>query len=153
MSSHLRFAGLWDHASSRLCSSPMVFISRGYCNKLPTTQWLETTEIYCLTIRKAISLKSRCQQTRAPSGGPRGTTIPCLLQLLVVQFSLVTQLCPTLCDPMDCTTPGLPVHHQLLSLLKLMSIESVMPSNHLILCCPLSSHLQSFPAKGSFPMS
>ena len=37
------------------------------------------------------------------------------------------------------------------SLLKLMSIESVMPSNHLILCLPFSSHLQSFPASGSFP--
>ena len=31
-----------------------------------------------------------------------------------VQFSSVTQLCPTLCDPMDCSTPGFPVHHQLL---------------------------------------
>ena len=30
-----------------------------------------------------------------------------------VQFSSVTQSCPTLCDPMDCKTPGLPVHHQL----------------------------------------
>ena len=30
-----------------------------------------------------------------------------------VQFSSVTQLCPTLCDPMNCSTPGLPVHHQL----------------------------------------
>ena len=39
------------------------------------------------------------------------------------------------------------------SLLKLMPIESVMPSNHLILCPPLSSHLQSFPASGSFLMS
>ena len=37
------------------------------------------------------------------------------------------------------------------SLLKLMSIELVMPSNHLILCWPLSSCLQSFPASGSFP--
>ena len=36
------------------------------------------------------------------------------------------------------------------SLLRLMSIESVMPSNHLILCCPFSSHLPSFPASGSF---
>ena len=34
-----------------------------------------------------------------------------------------------------------------------MSIQSVMPSNHLILCHPLSSHRQSFPASGSFPMS
>ena len=38
---------------------------------------------------------------------------------------------------MDCSTPGLPVLHQLPESLKLMSIESVMPSNHLILCCPL----------------
>ena len=38
---------------------------------------------------------------------------------------------------MDCSTPSLPVHHQLLELLKFMSIESVTPSNHLILCRPL----------------
>ena len=46
------------------------------------------------------------------------------------KFSLVTQLCLTLHDPMDCRTLGFPVHH----LLKLMSIESVMPFNHLIFC-------------------
>ena len=39
--------------------------------------------------------------------------------------------------PMNHSTPGLPVHHQLRSLLKLMPIESVMPSGHLILCRPL----------------
>ena len=38
---------------------------------------------------------------------------------------------------MDCSTPGFPVHHQLWSLFKFMSIESVMPSNHLSLCHPL----------------
>ena len=38
---------------------------------------------------------------------------------------------------MNCSTPGLPVHHQPHSLLKLMPIESVMPSSHLILCGPL----------------
>ena len=38
---------------------------------------------------------------------------------------------------MDCSTPGLPVHYQLLEFTKLMSIESLMPSNHLILCRPL----------------
>ena len=42
---------------------------------------------------------------------------------------------------MDCSTQGLPVHHQLQSSLKLMSIESVMPSNHLILLCPLLTPL------------
>ena len=57
--------------------------------------------------------------------------------MLKAQFSSVTQLCPPLCDPMDCSMPGLPVHHQLQSSPKPMSIESVMPSNHLILCHPL----------------
>ena len=46
----------------------------------------------------------------------------------------IAQLCLTFCDLMDCSTPGFPVHNQLLALLKLMSIKSVMPSNHLILC-------------------
>ena len=49
-----------------------------------------------------------------------------------VQFSSVAQSCPTLCDPMNRSTPGLHVHHQLPE-----SIESVMPSSHLILCRPL----------------
>ena len=55
----------------------------------------------------------------------------------MIQFSLVTQSCLTLCNPMDCSMPGFPVHHQVLEPAQLMSIESVMPSNHLILCCPL----------------
>ena len=73
----------------------------------------------------------------------------------MIQFiiSSVAQSCLTLCDPTNCSTPGLPVHHNLQSLLKLMSIESVMPSNHLILCFPFSSCPQSFSASGSFPMS
>ena len=54
-----------------------------------------------------------------------------------VQFISVAQLCPTLCDPMNRSTPGLPVHHQPLEITQLMSIESVMPSSHLILCRPL----------------
>ena len=63
-----------------------------------------------------------------------------------VQFSSVTQSCLTLCDPMNCSTPGLPVHHQLLGLPKLMSIELVMPSNHLILCHPLLLLSSIFPS-------
>ena len=53
------------------------------------------------------------------------------------QFSSDAQSCPTLCDPMNCSTPGLPVHHNSQSSLRFMSIESVMPSSHLILCRPL----------------
>ena len=59
------------------------------------------------------------------------------LGLVSIQFSSVAQLCPTFCDPMDCSTPGFPVHHNSWSLCKLVSIKSVMPSNHLILCRPL----------------
>ena len=52
-------------------------------------------------------------------------------------FSSVTQLCPTLCDPMNHSTPGLPVHHQLLEFTQTHVIESMMPSSYLILCRPL----------------
>ena len=60
-----------------------------------------------------------------------------MLQKLPVSCCSVAQSCPTLCDPMDCSTPGFPVLTTSQSLLKLMSTEPVMPSNHLILCRPL----------------
>ena len=63
--------------------------------------------------------------------------------LLLIQFSLVAQSCLTLCDSMDCSMPGFSVHHQIL---KLMSIKSVMPSNHLILCHPLLLLPSIFPS-------
>ena len=47
---------------------------------------------------------------------------------------------------MDCSTPGIPVLHCLQNLLKLMSIESMMPSNHLILCHPLRLLPSIFPS-------
>ena len=56
------------------------------------------------------------------------------MEFLVIIFSSVAQSCPTLCDPMDCSMPGLLVHYQLLELLKLMSIELEMPSNHFTFC-------------------
>ena len=52
------------------------------------------------------------------------------------QFSSVTQSCPTVCKPMDCSRPDSLSITNTRSLLKLMSIESVMPSSHLILCHP-----------------
>ena len=63
-----------------------------------------------------------------------------------LQFSSVAQLCLTLCDPMDCSMPGLPVHHQLRSLHRLMSIELMMPSNDLILCHSLLLLPSIFPS-------
>ena len=70
-----------------------------------------------------------------------------------IQFSSVAQSCQTLCDPVNCSTPGLLSITNSQSSPKPMSIESVMPYNHLILCLPFSSCPQSFPASGSFQMS
>ena len=55
-------------------------------------------------------------------------------------LSSVAQSCPTLCDPIDCSFPSFPVHHQLIS------IETVMLPNHLILCCPLLLIPSIFPS-------
>ena len=66
------------------------------------------------------------------------------------QFSSVTRSCLTLCDPMGCSTPSFPVRHQLLDMLKFMSMESVMPSNHLILCHPLLLLPSIFPSMRVF---
>ena len=67
------------------------------------------------------------------------------------QFSSVAKSCPTLSDPMNCCTPGLPIHHQLL--------ESTQTHVHWVgdaissSVIPFSSCPQSFPASGSFQMS
>ena len=65
----------------------------------------------------------------------------------VIQFSSVLQSCPTLCNPMDCSThqASLSITNSQ-SLLKLTSIESVMPSNRLILCRPLLLLPSIFPS-------
>ena len=65
-----------------------------------------------------------------------------------VQFSSVTQSCPTLCDPMDCSTLGFPVHHQLPEF-----TQTHIPPTSSSFVVPFSSRLQSFPASGSFQMS
>ena len=70
-------------------------------------------------------------------------------------FSSVFQSCPTLCNSMDCSTPGYPFHQQLPELTQthVYRHELVMPSNRLILCHSLNSQLQIFSASGSFSMS
>ena len=71
-----------------------------------------------------------------------------------LQFRSVAQLCPTLCDPMDCNTPGFPVHHQLLEITQthVHRVSDTIQQSH-PWSSPFSSHLQSFPASGSFSMS
>ena len=73
--------------------------------------------------------------------------------LYSVQFSSVAQSCLTLCDPMDYSMPGLPVHHQLPEFTQIhvhWVSDTIQPFHPVI---TFSSHLQSFPAPGSFQMS
>ena len=75
-------------------------------------------------------------------------------QFSSVQFShqvwFSDSKCLTLCDPMDCSTPGSLSITNFRSLYKLMSIESVMPSNHLTLCRPLLFPPSVFSGSGLF---
>jgi len=70
-----------------------------------------------------------------------------------IQFSWVTQLFLTLCDPMNCSTPGFPVHHQLPELAQthVRGVGIAIQPSHPVV--PFSSCLQPFPASGPFPLS
>ena len=72
--------------------------------------------------------------------------------LLYLQFISVAHSRLTLCDPMNCSMPGLPGIISFWSSPKLLSIELVMPSSHFILCRPFSSCLQSILASELSPM-
>ena len=73
--------------------------------------------------------------------------------LAQVPFSSVAQSCPTLWDPMNCSTPGLPVHHQLLESTQThvhWVSDAIQPSSSVV---PFSSCPQSFPESGPFQVS
>ena len=121
------------------------------------TNWESSTETYYITtykIRQPVEICYMMQgaQIRRSEtiqrdgvwwkGGSRG-------RAHMYQFSSVAQSYPTLCNPMDYSTPGLPVHHQLNGVYS-NSIELVMPSNYLILCHPLLLPPSIFPSIGVF---
>ena len=73
---------------------------------------------------------------------------------IIIEFSSVAQSCSTPCDPMNCSTPGLPVHHQLLESTQTTVHwvgDAIQPSHPL--SSPLLLLVQSLPASGSFQMS
>ena len=72
--------------------------------------------------------------------------------VVLSQFSSVTQSCPTLCDPKDCSTPGLPVHLQLPELNSCSLSQWCDPTTSSTVI-PFFFHLQSFLETGSFQMS
>ena len=67
-----------------------------------------------------------------------------------IKFSSVLQSYPTLCHPKDCSAPGFPVHHQLPKLAQTHIHWVSIPSNHLILCCPLLLLPSTFPSIRAF---
>ena len=84
--------------------------------------------------------REHCTPRAQPGKCPGG------LESVVCHPCSAAKSCLTLCNPMDCSTPGLSVPHCLLEFSKFMSIELVMPSNHLILCHPLLLLPSIFPS-------
>ena len=105
----------------------------------PSPQPPKTCKLFLPGMRGCfcLLLKDTC-----PTSSP--TFPPCsyrgwfhILSLIALFSCSVAKSCPTLCNPVDCSTPGFPVLHWSWSSLKLVFIEWVMPSNHLLLCRPL----------------
>ena len=72
----------------------------------------------------------------------------------MVQFNSATRSCPTLCNPMDCSMPGLPVHHQLPELAQThvhQVSDAIQPYDPLLSPSPPAFNLSQH--QGSFPMS
>ena len=112
------------------------------------TGWLTTTTIIITGFFSASSLTDPVLNTFH--------TVYYLIfsRRLSVQFSSVAQSCPTLSDPMNCSTPGLPVHHQLLEFTQThvhLVGDAIQPLSSSVV--PFSSCPQSLPASESFPMS
>ena len=107
------------------------------------------------------SVCQRYPKSQPPPPSPSYWSPPCFLssgfapnkilgtvyhKMFSVEFSSVTQSCLTLCNHMDCSMPVFLSITNSWGLLKLMSIESVMPSNHPNLCCPLLLLPSIFPS-------
>ena len=125
--SHVRLSvALWTVALQAPLS--MRFPTQEYCSDLPfptqgifLTQGSKKNHVSCISFIGR-QILYHCATGEAP---------------LYQCFCSVTKPCLTLCDHLDCSMPGFSVRTISQSLLKFMSIELVMLSNHLILCCSL----------------
>ena len=106
--------------------------------------------------RGTLQERSRPRPKELPAGKPTfavtGTT-PWFPQFSSVQLSSVAQSCLTLCDPMDCSMPGFFVYYQLPEFTQthVHQVSDAIQLSHPVV--PVFSHLQSFPASGSFSVS
>ena len=104
---------------------------------------------WTVVLEKTLESPLDCQEIQPVH--PKGDQPGCSFSS--VQFSSVIQSCPTLCDPMNRSTPGLPVHHQLPEFTQthVHRVGDAIQQSHPVI--PFSSCPQSLPASGSFPMS
>ena len=86
------------------------FCENKFCDTYPTSS---VSEISCYTHWPAAISISTLQPSSVLCCQSSSSGLWLFQTYTSVHFSLVAQLCPTLCDPMDCSMPGLPVHHQL----------------------------------------
>ena len=119
--------------------------------------WLKGLSTHARTNELQFCFQFSSAAQSCPTLQPHGlqhTRLPFHHQLPSVQFSSATQFssaaqsCPTLCDPMNRSTPGLPVHHQLPDFTQTQVHRAISSS-----VVPFSSCPQSLPASESFPVS
>ena len=110
------------------CPSPTP---RVHSESHPLSQWCHPT------ISSSVTHFSSCSQSFPASGSFPGSQLFTSGSQSSIQFSSVAQSCPTLCDLMNRSTPGHPVHHQLPELTQTHVHWVNDESNHLNLCCPL----------------
>ena len=113
------------------------------------TQGLNPGLLHCRQVLCQLSPRGSPLQKSTQSSNLKGNII------LSVQFSSVAQSCPTLCDPTDGSTLGLPVHHQLLEFpqIHVHRVGDAIQLSHPSSVVPFSSRVQSFPDSESFPIS
>ena len=123
------------------CPSPKL---GAWWNSCPLTRWCHPT------ISSSVAPFSPCLQSFPTSGS---FLMSQLFEFSSVQFSSVTQSCLTLCNPMDHSMTGLPVHHQLLEFTHSCPLSQWCHPTTSSSVFPFSSYPQSFPASGSFQMN
>ena len=134
------FSSYYSKMLFSLCL-PLLLSQKSRLDYLPHHPWCPHLNSCPLTLIRQVMKLREFQFIYPWAHKPRsqGTFTP-------VPFSSVSQLCLTLCYAMDCNMPGFLSIINSQSLLKLMSIKSVMPSNHLILCHPLLLLSSIFPS-------
>ena len=120
---------------------------------------MSITLLACAAGAAAAKLLQSCPTLCNPIDSPSGSPVAGILQVRTLEQAAIsfsnagkeseselTQLCPTLCDPMDYSSQASLSITNSLSLLTFISIRSIMPSNHLILCHPLPFPPSIFPS-------